>query len=121
MHHRMRAEHIVEPQMRALVEQVEIEVGNHRPEPVGIVELDLVLAVAHAQAIGMLLVGNRPGEQSDRVNARQLGLSAAGIDHRNAGGIRQEGAHHRLAVLAMPAEIGERIGMSPGDHRLGIG
>ncbi len=51
LNHQVGAKLLVEVHMRALAEQIEIEVTEHRQEAIRIFELDDVIAKARAQAI----------------------------------------------------------------------
>ena len=47
----MRAQPLVEMGMRALAEQVEVEVGKYRRETVGVFQVELPVAIARPDAI----------------------------------------------------------------------
>ena len=69
-HQRMGAELVVEMQMRAFAEQIEIEIGQHRRKAVRVLDLDHLLAVTGAQVVARRAVGQRTGEQPGLVDAR---------------------------------------------------
>ncbi len=73
--HRMRAELVVEPQLIAFAEQIQIEVGQHRRKPIGVFQLDLVVAEARPQPIVLLAV-QRAGKQPGRIDTLELALAA---------------------------------------------
>ena len=115
--HRMRAELVVELQVRAFAEQMQVHVGQDRREAVGVFHLDLVVAEARPQPIVRIACLDRAGKQSRGVDARQLADVAGVVEHLDAGRLRQEHAHHRLAALVVPAEIIERIVVAAFDNR----
>src|SRR6185437_10747627 len=117
--YRMGAELVVELQVIAFAEQIEVEVGQYRREAIGILELDLLLAVARAQAV--LLAANRAGEQAGRIELGQFALAAVRHECDDLARLRQEYAHDRLVVLAMRPEIMERVGMPGRDDVAGFG
>ncbi len=106
--------------MRTLTEQEEIEIGEDGRETIRILQLHQILAVAGAQAIMRCGRGQGAGEQARIVDALELRDMPRFVDRRDLGGVRQERAHHRLAVFDMPAEIVERIGMPALDHGIGF-
>jgi hypothetical protein len=117
----MRAKRIVQVQVIALAEEVQIEIGQHRPESVGVLDFGLVLAVACAQTVRPLSVGDRPRKQSNIMNARQLCLMAAIVNHLHTRGIRQQRSHNRMPILDMTSEITEWITMPSRNHSQSIG
>ena len=76
-HQRMRAELVIEAHMRALAEQIEIEIGQHRRKSVGILDLDHVLAVTRAHVIARRAVGQGTGEQPGLMDAAKTAGAAA--------------------------------------------
>ena len=109
MLHRMRAELVVKLEMGAFAEQMQIEIGQDRRKAIGVLQLDLAVAEARAQAVMIVARRNRAGEQAGVVDARQFADVARLVEHLDLGGFGQEHAHHRLVVLVVPAEIVERI------------
>ena len=118
MHDRMRAELVVELQMRAFVEQVQIEVGEDREEAVGILHLDGVVAEAHAQPVTAVMARDRAGKQARLVHARQLALLAVFEHDRDMGGVRHEHPHDGLVAFEMRAEEIERVGVMADEQRV---
>ena len=72
--HRMRAELVVERQMIAFAEQIEIEIGEHRRKAIGVLQLDLAVAEARAQPIVLRIV-ERSREQAGRIDALQFAFA----------------------------------------------
>ncbi len=118
---RMRAELVIEPLVGAFTEQIEIEVGEHRREPIGVLELDDIVAEFGAQLIALRAVRHRAGKQPGIMDARELGGCAMLVDGLDITGFGQEGAYHRLAALVVQAEIVEGIGMASLDDGIGFG
>ena len=81
MPHRMRAELVVELQMRAFAEQMQVHVGQDRREAVGVFHLDLVVAEARSQPIMRIACLDRAGKQARVVDARQLADVAGVVEH----------------------------------------
>ena len=77
VHDRMRAELVVELKMRALAQEVEIEIGQNRRKAIRVFQLDDRLAKADAQAIRAGIIRTPAGEQSGLVNALQRVFVAA--------------------------------------------
>ena len=50
-HERMRAELVIELEMRALAQQIQIEIGQDRRKPIGVFHFDHAIAETHAQPI----------------------------------------------------------------------
>ena len=105
--------------MVAFAEEIEVQVGQHGREAVGVLELDLLLTVAGAQPI--LLRADGPGEQTGRIEPIELALAAVRRQRHHLARLGEEHAHHGLVVLAMRPEIMERIGMARRDHVAGLG
>jgi len=61
-HHRVGAELLVEVHMRALAEQIEVEVGQHRGKTVGIFEFDHALSEPRAHAVAPRSIAQAPCE-----------------------------------------------------------
>ena len=119
-HHRMRAELLVEMQMRAFAQQVEIEIGQDRRKAIGVFDLDLPFAVARAHAIAARSVGQPALEQPGVVNALEIAFVALLVDDRDVLGIRKEDAHDRRVAFDVRAEIVERVGMATLDDGIGF-
>jgi len=64
---------------------------------------------------------DRSGKQPRGVDTRQLADVAGVVEYLDPGRLRQEHTHHRLAALAVPAEIVERIVVTAFDDRAGGG
>ena len=119
--HGMGAELVVQPQMAAFAEQMQIEIGQHRREAIGVLELDGFLAEPRAQTIVLSAIARSAGKQSGIVDALKADLVAAVVDDAHRGSIRHEHPHHRLVILDVPPEIAERVGMAPLDDGIGFG
>jgi hypothetical protein len=96
---------------------MQVHVGQNRREAVGVFHLDLVVAEARPQPIVRVACLDRAGKQPRGVDARQLADVAGVVQHLDPAGLRQEHAHHRLAALAVPAEVIKRIVMAAFDNR----
>ena len=77
----MGAELVVELEVRALAEQIKIEVGQDRRKAIGVLQLDLAVAEARAQPVVAVAGRDRPGEQAGLVDARQFADLARVVDH----------------------------------------
>ena len=117
--HRMRAELLVEMEMRAFGQQIEIEVRQHRREAIGSSSSTTSLAEARAQLIALRAVG-----QTARRTARRRGCGSSSLSWPCSSTTATSAASGRKArttgdiVLHMPAEIMERIGMPALDDRV---
>ena len=119
---RMRAELVVELEMRAFAEQMQVHVGQDRRKAVGVLHLDFVVAEPRPQTIMRIARRHRPGEQSGVMDAWQIADVAFAVQHLHLGCLGQEHPHHRLAVLVVPAEIVERVVvMTLDDRARGLG
>ena len=107
--HRVSAEFVVEPLMRSLAKQIEIEVAQNRRKAIGILQFDRVRAVAGAKAIAFAAIRQGAEEKSGVVNAGQRGLSAVLIDDAHLGRFRQVGANDLAVILTMPAKVVEGV------------
>ena len=116
----MGAELVVEPLMGAFAEQIQVEIGQDRRKAVGVVEIDHGVAEAGAQLVALGAVRQGAGEQPGVVNARQRRRLAMLVDRVDLGGLRQERAHHGLAVLGMQAEVMKGIGVAAFHDRIGL-
>ena len=118
----MRAEDVVEPQVRAFGDQVRIEVAEERPEAVRILDVGLEAAREHAQPVRERRAGpDLAGEETGRIDALQRRARRArlGIDDGDPLRPRQERAHDDLAVFDVHAQHGERVavpGLDDGEH-----
>ena len=71
------AEHLPQAAMRALGEQVQVELAERRGEPIGILALeDRAIGEAKAQAIGEGRLRNRAGEQAREAARRERRVAA---------------------------------------------
>ena len=118
----MRAELVVELQMRAFAEQVEVEIGQDRRKPVGVLDLDLALAEARAQrdSVGEPFASrpaNRPASWM-RCSVAFVPCSSTMATPSASG---QEDAHDRHVAFDVRAEIVERVGVTTLDDRIGFG
>ena len=115
--HRMRAELVVQLQMVAFAEQMQVEVGQDRRKAIGVLQLDLVVAEARPQLVMRVERLDRTGEQAGIVNARQIVDVACLVEDLHRRRFRQEHAHDALVTFMVPAEIIERVVMTPLDDR----
>ena len=117
----MRAQPVIDALMRAFAEQIEVIVGKHRREAVGVFQLNHIVAEAGAELIAPRAFRRGAREQPGLVNPRQLcgiTLLANCVDLR---GLGQEGAHDGLAAFLVQSEIVEGIGVAPFDDGVGFG
>ncbi len=114
--HRVRAKLVVETLVRALAEQVEVEVAQDRRKAIRVLELHGVVAEACPQSVVLRSVGNFAGEKPTLVDAFERRDRAAVVDHLDVGRIRQECAHDVVSVLLVAPEIAERVGMTPAQN-----
>jgi hypothetical protein len=115
----VRPQLLEHPVMRALAEQVEIEIGEHLAVAIRIVAFDHVIArIGDSQpVIGARLVDAKLIQagrvallhRADRAARHQLQFDALGR--------RVERAHHRHAVVEMRTEERERVAMIAADER----
>ena len=119
--HRMRAELVVDPHMRAFAEQMQIEVAQYGGKAVGIVEIDDGVAETGAQLVPGRAVRQGACEQAGVVDALKPCGFTMFADRLDIRGLRDEGAHHLVVALAVQAEIVKRIGMLAFDDRIGLG
>jgi hypothetical protein len=120
-HHRMRAELLVETRMRALGEQVEIELGQHRRKSIGVFQLDDAVAETRPDVVARRSVGQAPHEQAGVVDAAEIAFMPLLVDHLDLFGFRKKNPHHRNVAFDMQAEIVEWVGVPTLDHRIGFG
>jgi len=94
---------------------------SYAPIVLSLFTLSLLILVGfltpYSQPIVRIACLDRAGKQSRVVDARQLADMAGVVEHLDPGRLRQEHPHHRLAALAVPAEIIERIVVAPFDNR----
>src|SRR6516164_7831455 len=98
----MRAELLVEVQMSALAEQMQIEVGEDGWKAIRILELDLAAGVARAHAIAARRVRGSTLEQACFMDAFEAAFATLLVDDRGAFLVR--------------AEITEGVGVATLDH-----
>ena len=120
MHPRMGAELVVEVEMRALAQEVEIEVGEHRREAVWVFQVHGLIPEPHQQAITLRPAGQSSHEQPGIVDAHEVADIAPFVDRHDLGGVRQEDAHDRETVFEMRAEIAKRVRVAAFDDRMGF-
>ena len=111
----MGAELLVEMHVRPFAEKIEVEIGQDRGKAIGILDLDLPLAVSCAQAIAPRPVGQPALEQAGIVNALEAAFVASVVDDCNPLRIRKEDADDRHVAFDMGTEIVERVGMATLD------
>ncbi|MET3262896.1 hypothetical protein ABIF38_004402 [Bradyrhizobium japonicum] len=119
--HRMRAERVVDALMRALAEQIEIEIAQDRRKPVGILQLDDVVAEAGAELVARRAVRQGTCEQAGVMDPRQRRRLAMLADRLDIAGIGQEGAHDVAVPLGVKPEIVEGVGVAALDDGIGLG
>ena len=112
----VRAQHPVEVAVPALAQQVEVEVAERRPEPVGVVvDVGGRAVVARLQPVGgRRLGGDVGGEHPSVGDAPHVDRLAAGQEHTHGGGAGPEGANG--AVVG--AEDLVRVGQLASRHTL---
>ena len=115
--HRMSAELVVEREVVAFAEQVEIELGEHGRKAVRILQLDLAVAEAGAQPVVLGIV-ERPRKETGRVDALELAFAAV-ADREHPAGIGQKNAHDGAVIFGMRPEIMERVGIAAGNDLAG--
>ena len=117
----MRAELLVDLQVIAFADQIDVELAEDLAEAVGIAKLARLAADLDAQPVveGRPALAQPDCEQAVRVLARQLGKSVSGlVEHPHPFGLRLEGAHEQLVVLAVRAEQGEGVAMIAAHQRI---
>ncbi len=120
-HHRMRAELLVETRVRALGEQVEIEIGQHRRKSIGVFQLDDAVAETRPHVVARRSIGQAPHEQAGVVDAAEIAFVTLLVDHLHLFRIGKKDPHDRDVAFDVQAEIMEGVGMSTLDHRIGFG
>ena len=118
--HRMRAELVVQPLLRAFTEQIEIELGQNRRKAVGVVEFDRPVAKTRAQLVTLRSIRQGACEQSGIVDAGQRRRFAVLADGVDIGRLRQERPHDGFVVLLVQAEVMKRIGMAAFHDGIGL-
>jgi hypothetical protein len=73
-----------------------------------------------AQTVTILLLADRPREQTRRIDAIEFALRAVRHQCDDALGFRQVHAHDRLIVLVVRPKKMERVGMPRRDHVAGL-
>ena len=116
VHERMRAELLVELQVRAFAQQIEVELRQDRRKAIGVLDLDDAFAEADAQPIGPRRPRG-PANNPAVVNSLQRLFGAIVADRGDLSRIGEEDAHDRNAVLDMRPEIAEWVGVAAFDHR----
>src|SRR6516225_3739974 len=112
----MRAELLVEVQMSALAEQMQIEVGEDGWKAIRILELDLAAGVARAHAIAARRVRRSTLEQACFMDAFEVAFATLLVDDRGAFGLREKDPHDRRVAFLVRAEITEGVGVATLDH-----
>ena len=107
--------------MRPFAKQVEIEIGQDGREPIGVLDLDLLFAIACTQAVAARAVRQAALEQASVMNALQIAFVPPVVDHSHSLRVRKEDAHDRDVAREMRAEIAEGVGMATLDNRIGFG
>jgi hypothetical protein len=120
MHQRMGAELVVEVEVRAFAQEVEIEVGEQRRKAVWVFQVHGLIPETHKQAITLRPAGQASDKQPGSVGAHEVADIAPFVDRHDLGGIRQERAHDRETVFEMRAEIAKRVGVAAFDDRMGF-
>ncbi len=111
---RMGAELLVAAVVRALGQQMDVEVAQHEREAIGVVDHPVAARIGQSEAIGKACTPrHRAGEEARRVHApqRRDGRARPRVEHGHGVGIGLEAAHLETAVDLVHAEYGERVGM----------
>ena len=121
----MRAELAVAVEMTALGQQMQVEVAQHRPEPVRVLELlHLSAAPRHPQPVAERLPA--PGDARDKDTGGMHPLALADhraricLDHRHRVGAGQHRPHREPARRLVHAEIDERVAECRRRDRRGL-
>ena len=121
----MGAELLVEAQVIALGDQMDVELAEDRWEAIGVVDLDPLAAGLEPQPMGERRVrGQLDHEQAVAMRPRQLRdhVAIAGIEHPDPIGLGLEGADHDpAAAVGVQAEEVERIAVVAPDQGLDRG
>ena len=121
-----RAEPVVGAHVRALGQQVQVEVGQHRPVAIGIVEAEHAASlVLDAQAIVEALTRDARDdafEQSIGVEACEAsdGAPLPCGDDRDAPGPRPERPNHQAVGGLVRSQHRERVGVAPEDDGVDV-
>ena len=75
-HKGVRAQLIVEAHVRAFAQEIEIEIGQHGSEAIGVFQLDGDLAVDSAQTVARINAGQRSGKKSRLMQTLQPNLAS---------------------------------------------
>ena len=118
---RVRADLVVKMHVGAFAEQIKVEIGQDRRKAIWVFQLHDLGAETRAHMIAVQSRAQPAREQAGLVDARKRAFMSPLVDHRNVRGSGQEDADHRIAVLAMQAEIMERVRMPSFDHCIGFG
>jgi hypothetical protein len=119
----VRAEHLPQPLVAALGDEVQVELAERRQEAVRVVALPVVpVGKPEAQPIGEGRLGvrreGRPHAAADRLHGDR-GLAVG--QEIDAGGIGVEGAHHAAAGDGVRAEDRVRVVVLAAGEALGLG
>ena len=110
---RVRAQPLVDLAMAALGEQVDVEVAQHRREPIGVLRLPCRAIAAEPQGIGETVgpVRHRSGEEAVGMQLGEVGhdVAAAAVDDADRVGAGPEHPH-RAGMARFPACRGPRRG-----------
>src|SRR5262249_40596708 len=101
-------------------EQVEIEVGQERREPIKGVDLDLPLGGACAHAIARRPARQTAPKQAPVMKALEVAFLPPPVDHWHFLGLRGEEAHYGHVAFEMRAEIAEWVGVTALDDGIGF-
>ena len=120
VHADVGAEHLPQPLVAALADEVDVEVADRGPEPVRVVHGERQLAVRDLEAVlGHLGARHLDLEDPCRVDERHRHRRAVGQHDAGPGGVGAEGPDHdRAGTVGVGAEHGVGIRVLPGDQPL---
>jgi hypothetical protein len=114
----MRPQPLVQMQMPAFAQEMDVEFAQHLGEAVGVVDDVLPVEAPHAEPVGEALVSpfDGAGKHAVLVQAGQLGaFLAILVEHPDGLGAGQHGPHAQaLSAAALHAQHGEGIALQAG-------
>ena len=114
----MRAEHVPQPFVTSLADQVQVDLAERRQPAVRVVDDVDALAVAHREPVVGGRAGHDPGEQAGVVHpGERLDLLALS-DHVHLVGVRAQHPHDDAVGVGVRAEHRVRVVVRPVEQAL---
>ena len=118
------AQHVPEPLVAALADQVQVHLAQRGQPAVGVVDDVDPVGVAHGEPVVAGRAGDDAGEQAGVVHLDQRVAVAARADDVHLVGVRAQDAHHHAVRVRMGTEHGVRVVVRAAEqagHLSGVG